>query len=625
MKYIVSAVLILVMFTSPVRAQAQRAADLTEARELLTAGDADAVAVFLHGSDWCPAGETLKADLWDTDDFAESLPSSLILTAVDHPEQAPRVLRQQIKEHLDAARPTPCVAGPPTTKHGTEFASRDQCIWQVADNTSNPVKEVLTLPLRAEREVSLIRLTLYPDPALPATGPGRATNGNLVVTEVEILVEGEPTQMRAVASFSQKGFPAQHACDDDLSPANGWGIGAQHREHELYLLLNTPLPAGARAQMVIHCTSKHSQHTLGKFSVEGFDDSKAMQAGSRLHAIQHLAQRNEAFAVSTNNYPCLLLLDTEGRVLGVRQPLTTDVRAEDLVKDVQSMLTTRDRRDALLATAETAEGEAQLEAYAQTWILMEHAGVASHYAHLQKKLVQLDPRCHSPWTWRVSPNFGQINAEVERLKKESGPQAAIDYLDRLLKDPRMSRLTTAQRQNIVLSKFNLYRTWPDHQDQRFEALREIVEIDPDTHLAIGAKGYIDENADGDPSIAFGWKPMHLVVGEQQLDIREGVANAFFKPAYYRVSLRTAQSSHPVSVSSVALYAGGRELARDTHDATLVRDGDEGNIFDLQLPPGVDPATLIFRININAPEGHNHTLHGISVTPYLPAEGEFGWR
>jgi hypothetical protein len=77
-----------------------------------------------------------------------------------------------------------------------------------------------------------IRLEVLADKRLPQNGPGRAMDGNFVLTEFELQAapKAHPDQTqkmlfeKAAADFSQQNFEVAKAIDTDLSNGNGWGI-----------------------------------------------------------------------------------------------------------------------------------------------------------------------------------------------------------------------------------------------------------------------------------------------------------------------------------------------------------------------------------------------------------------
>jgi len=80
----------------------------------------------------------------------------------------------------------------------------------------------ITLPVPSGG-LSAIQLELLPDESLPQNGPGRAENGNLVLSEVEVFRgEQQAPVKEAIASHSQKNWDIAATIDGE--PETGWAI-----------------------------------------------------------------------------------------------------------------------------------------------------------------------------------------------------------------------------------------------------------------------------------------------------------------------------------------------------------------------------------------------------------------
>lgn len=154
------------------------------------------------------------------------------------------------------------------------------------DRDEYAVEAVVDLPA-----VVAVRLELLPDPALPRGGPGRAPNGNLVLTDfrAEAIVPAPagshalPARWARVASdFDQPGtpgFPAAHAADTDPL-ATGWAVDPRINEaHEAIFVPAEPLRAAAGpdtpTRLRLRFTlSQHygARHTIGRFRLSVTDD-----------------------------------------------------------------------------------------------------------------------------------------------------------------------------------------------------------------------------------------------------------------------------------------------------------------------------------------------------------------
>jgi hypothetical protein len=137
----------------------------------------------------------------------------------------------------------------------------------------NPAKETYTLTAPVTLgTISAIRLEALPDDSLPARGPGRAVNGNFVMTDVRMAVNAPTGTARsvdfntAVAAFSQKQFPVAHAIDADES--SGWAIQPElGKPHTAVFALGAPIAveAGSTVTLTLAFQSPHASHQLGRF------------------------------------------------------------------------------------------------------------------------------------------------------------------------------------------------------------------------------------------------------------------------------------------------------------------------------------------------------------------------
>jgi Bacterial pre-peptidase C-terminal domain len=107
-------------------------------------------------------------------------------------------------------------------------------------------------------------------------GPGRAPNGNFVLSEFSVSAAplANPAQTRpvelasATATFEQAGFPARDSIPPNTKPDGGWAIDPEGgRSHAATYLLKAPLAIGGTARLVftLDQNSKFDQHVLARF------------------------------------------------------------------------------------------------------------------------------------------------------------------------------------------------------------------------------------------------------------------------------------------------------------------------------------------------------------------------
>lgn len=126
--------------------------------------------------------------------------------------------------------------------------------------------------------VAALRLEVLPDDSLPHRGPGRAENGNFVLSEVVLTAlaseADSPAQSIPLAwaevDFAQGGFPAEKMLDGDGK--TGWAIdgpGDWHIARTATFRLDEPLPSsGAPARWTLRLDQNYGgQHLIGRLRI----------------------------------------------------------------------------------------------------------------------------------------------------------------------------------------------------------------------------------------------------------------------------------------------------------------------------------------------------------------------
>lgn len=119
-----------------------------------------------------------------------------------------------------------------------------------------------------------LRLDVLPDPSLPGQGPGRASNGNFVLSEFMLKVATAdnktptmPVNLTAVtADYSQKGWNIAGAIDGNTE--TGWGIagaiGASHTA-TFDVAADPAVSNGSQLLVVLDQQFADGGHSIGKF------------------------------------------------------------------------------------------------------------------------------------------------------------------------------------------------------------------------------------------------------------------------------------------------------------------------------------------------------------------------
>jgi hypothetical protein len=163
-----------------------------------------------------------------------------------------------------------------------EFKSQAGAAFSKQDDQSLLVsgaagKDTYTLVARTELSgLTAVRIEALPDPSLPAGGPGRAPNGNFVLSELQLSI-GPPENpapassvplRNAMADFSQEGWSVAAAIDGN--EGTGWAImPAVNKPHEA--IFETGMDVGQAGGSLLKFSLiqqfPDGAHTLGRFRI----------------------------------------------------------------------------------------------------------------------------------------------------------------------------------------------------------------------------------------------------------------------------------------------------------------------------------------------------------------------
>jgi len=133
-------------------------------------------------------------------------------------------------------------------------------------------------------KVTAIRLELLADPRLPAGGPGRAPNGNLVLSELRAVAnpKADPTKVVSLvfhgpmADFSQDGYPVANAIDGN--PGTGWALASNFGKDNagVFPLREAVAFDGGMTISLVLDHQFDEQHSIGKFRVSVTDSAQPL-------------------------------------------------------------------------------------------------------------------------------------------------------------------------------------------------------------------------------------------------------------------------------------------------------------------------------------------------------------
>jgi len=151
-----------------------------------------------------------------------------------------------------------------------------------------PAKDTYTVEIATElADITGLRIEVLPDARFPAGGPGRAGNGNFVLSQLSVTAAPADGSAKAksfalrepAADFSQSNWDVAGAADDDES--SGWGIAPKSGQpHQAVFTFASPVSYKAGTQLTVTLAQQHGgQHTIGRFRVSLTTDEEPIGLG----------------------------------------------------------------------------------------------------------------------------------------------------------------------------------------------------------------------------------------------------------------------------------------------------------------------------------------------------------
>lgn len=140
---------------------------------------------------------------------------------------------------------------------------------------ANPATDTFTITAKTNAKgITALRLEVLSHKSLPASGPGRASNGNFVLNEVQLLAPDAigdlaPTELQnASATFEQKDFSIGNVIDGKQDQAAaGWAISDQFgKDQNAVFETKADLGTGDEQMLQVVLHQNHgAQHVIGRF------------------------------------------------------------------------------------------------------------------------------------------------------------------------------------------------------------------------------------------------------------------------------------------------------------------------------------------------------------------------
>lgn len=201
----------------------------------------------------------------------------------------------------------------------------------------------------AGNSISAFKLELLTDDRLPSRGPGRAMNGNFVLSELTIQAwpKGKPEQKQTLklhnpkADFAQDSYTIESAIDGkNPATGNGWATSPKVGENRV-ATFELEQPLSFEEGIVLHVSMdqqyQDGQHTIGKFRISTTEAATPVNFGNPKTILEIVrkpeAERSEdeqAALLQFFNQRDEELQKKQKALVEARQPLPADPRAVEL-------------------------------------------------------------------------------------------------------------------------------------------------------------------------------------------------------------------------------------------------------------------------------------------------------
>jgi hypothetical protein len=130
------------------------------------------------------------------------------------------------------------------------------------------------------KQVAAFRLRTLTHPSLPRKGPGRAGNGNFVLTDFTVSLAGKELDFKtAYADHEQPSYPATAAIDDD--PKTGWAINIGYgqtatlnADHEAVFLFDKPIAIEHDQPLEVKLFhNANADYLIGRFAIDVIENA----------------------------------------------------------------------------------------------------------------------------------------------------------------------------------------------------------------------------------------------------------------------------------------------------------------------------------------------------------------
>lgn len=197
-------------------------------------------------------------------------------------EAAQAEWEQQLAKSISGTTWTPLHPTNVTSEGGVQFKIEKDGDIQTRRNPQRGTDIYRVTVKPSLNNITGFRLDVLP-PSPSAKGPGKAANGNFVLSEFRVTDESGATipLAHASATFEQPDFPAERTIDGIVEPQNGWAVmGSTTKENHIAFELANPLTLEGDEAVIFTLEQPYgTNHVIGRFRLSATTQPKPIRAG----------------------------------------------------------------------------------------------------------------------------------------------------------------------------------------------------------------------------------------------------------------------------------------------------------------------------------------------------------
>jgi hypothetical protein len=191
------------------------------------------------------------------------------------------------------------------------------------------------------------------------------------------------------------------------------------------------------------------------------------------------------------NYPAIVFFDSKGRLVAKQEGIKAGMTGQELAARIKEFIDIRERRDRQWQEAQAGDPRVRAVAFGKGLDMLDYK-IARSYGEVIRQIKDLDKDGVTGYADVYEFNAssfveGQI-FPLKQKKDQNNHQEILDKLDTMLGNPVRP---IWQKQEIWAMKFAVHACWKGHEAQAFECLNRLIELDPKSDAAIGARHMLE--------------------------------------------------------------------------------------------------------------------------------------